>query len=414
MLNIIHNETNYDVIITGAGPSGVSAAISAGRNGAKVLLIEQENCLGGMWTSGYMNPLFDYKRKDGLLIEIIKKLKEMDAWGGMWNASFNFETMKFILEEMCLDANVNILYETRYIGCDTKDKEIKEIYVSNIEGITSYKAKYFIDASGDAMLASDAGVKCFVGEDDDYKTCQAMTLMFLVSGVPEKYKEGKIIFDAVEEAFKKEGKGNSLNFDKPFIIPAPGKDFANVQLTHMKGYNPLSQKERTEAIIEGRNQLMKVFKALKEYDDDFKNLSLISSAPLLGVRESRRIDGEYTITEDDLMNGTKFDDGITTVTFNVDIHSSSGDKQDCRKITPYQIPFRSMIPKRFNNLLVCGRCISGTHIAMASYRVTGNCSSMGEACGKAVAYAAKNNTEIRSVPTEVYCKPYAESALYES
>lgn len=412
MLNIIHSNEIYDVIITGAGPSGVSAAISAGRLGAKVLLIEQENCLGGMWTSGFMNPLFDYKRKDGLIIEIIKKLKEKDSWGGMWNASFTFETMKSILEEMCLQANVDILFETKYIGCKSEEKEVKEVYVSNIEGITSYSAKYFIDASGDASLAYDAGVKCFVGENEDYKTCQAMTLMFLVSGVPEKYKEGKIIFEAVEKAFEKEGKGHKLNFDKPFIIPAPGKDFANVQLTHMKGYNPLSQKDRTKAIIDGRNQLMTVFEALKKYDDDFKNLSLVSSAPLLGVRESRRIEGEYTINENDLMNGSKFDDGITTVTFNVDIHPAAGEEQDCREVTPYQIPFRSMIPKGFKNLLVCGRTISGTHIAMASYRVTGNCSAMGEACGKAIAYAVKNNVEIREVPKSIYYKPYADEALY--
>ena len=413
MFNIIHNETKYDIIIIGSGPAGVTAAISAGRNGAKVLIIEQENCLGGMWTSGYMNPLFDYARKDGILIEIIDELKKRNAWGGFWGKSFTFETMKIILEKMCIKANADILYETRYIGCDTENGEIKGVYVSNIDGIVRYSSKFYIDASGDASLAYDSGVNCFVGENDDYKKCQAMTLMFLVSGIPDKYKDGGKIFDIVDAAFKKEGKGNKLNFDKPFLIPAPGNGFANVQLTHMKEYNPLSQSDRTKAIIDGRRQLTDVFNALKNFDDDFKDLSLVSSAPLLGVRESRRIEGEYTITDDDLINGTKFDDGVTTVTFNVDIHSSSGDEQICRKVTPYQIPLRAMIPKGINNLLVCGRCISGTHIAMASYRVTGNCSAMGEACGKVLAYASKNNVGIKQVPKEVYYKPFADSVLYE-
>ena len=366
-----------------------------------------------MWTSGYMNPLFDYTRKDGILIEIIEELKKRNAWGGFWGKSFTFETMKIILEEMCLDANVEILYETKYIGCDKENDEIKNIYVSNIEGVTSYSAKYYIDASGDASLAYDAGVKCFVGEDNDYKTCQAMTLMFIVSGIPDKYKDGAMIYEAVDKAFEKEGKGKKLNFNKPFLIPSPGSGFANVQLTHMKQYNPLSETDRSKAIMEGRRQLMDVFEALKNYDEDFKDLSIVSSAPLLGVRESRRIEGEYTIDENDLMNGTKFDDGVTTVTFNVDIHSSSEKKQECKSVTPYQIPFRSMIPKGIKNLLVCGRTISGTHIAMASYRVTGNCSAMGEACGKAIGYAAKNNTEIRNVPYRVYHKPYADKGLYE-
>lgn len=390
---------NYDVIVIGGGPSGSAAAIAAGRAGADTLLIEKNCCLGGMWTSGFVTPLFDYENKDGIMKEIVSELKENGAWGGFWDKSFNFEYMKYILERMCADAGVTLLYDTTFIGVKTSDgadgKRAEGVYVSGVEGVVYYGGRVIIDCSGDAAVVSDMGLPCLVGDEKDGST-QAATLMFLVGGVPEKYRDGVMIYDIVEEAFKKEGKGRHLNFDKPFFIPIPNSDFALFQLTHMHGLSPTSSLDRTKAALEGRKQMVEVFEALKNYDPDFAKCSLIASAPMLGVRESRRIVGEYTLTEDDIIGGAQFDDGVCTVTFGVDIHPAKGEKQVCVGVKPYQIPFRCMLPKGSENVIVAGKTISGTHFAMASYRVTGNCAAMGEAAGKAAAFSAMNGKILKS------------------
>ncbi|MBP3703987.1 MAG: FAD-dependent oxidoreductase [Clostridia bacterium] len=391
----------YDVIVVGGGPSGTPAAIAAARAGAKVLVIEAQNALGGMWAGGYMNPLFDGQNKKGIMAELISNLKAHNAWGGFWGISFNFEYMKTLLEQKCRDAGVAVLYDTHYIGVETVDNKVVGVYASNIEGLLYFEADVVIDASGDAKVAADAGAQWQIGEDGDYSKCQSMTLMFMVSGIPEKYRDGLMLREVAEAAFEKEGKGHELPFKVPYLIPAPNADFANVQLTHMRGYDPLDAADRTKAVMEGRRQMMEVFEALKNYDEDFKELSLVQSAPLLGVRESRRIVGEYTLNEQDLINGAKFPDGVCTCSFNIDIHNAQSTEQSCQKVQPYQIPFRCLIPKGVEGLLVAGRTISGTHIAMASYRVTGNCCAMGEAAGKAAAYAAAHKVSVRAVPDSV-------------
>lgn len=391
----------YDVIVVGGGPSGAPAGIAAARMGAKTLVIEAQNALGGMWAGGFMNPLFDGINKKGIMRELVDGLKERNAFGGFWDKSFIFEYMKLLLEEKSADAGVNVLYDTHYIGCECEENRVKGVYVSNIEGISYYEADVFIDATGDASLCADAGVQWLIGENGDYTDCQAMTQMFMVCGFPEKYRDGLKMYDVCEAAFLKEGKGNHLPFKVPYLIPAPNSDFANVQLTHMRGYDPLSASDRTKAVMEGRQQMITVFEALKNHDEDFKDMSLVGAAPLLGVRESRRIVGEYTLNEDDLLNGAQFPDGICTCGFGIDIHDSKATKQTVIHTKPYQIPFRSLIPKGFEGLLVAGRSISGTHIAMASYRVTGNCCAMGEAAGKAAAYASKSNCSVRNVPYEL-------------
>lgn len=392
---------HYDVIVVGGGPSGAPAGIAAARMGAKTLVIEAQNALGGMWSGGFMNPLFSWKTKKGILEELINDLKERNAWGGFWDESFIFEYMKLLLEEKSVEAGVNLLYDTRYIGCECEDKRVVGIYVSNIEGISYYEANVFIDATGDASLCADAGVEWQIGESGDYNECQAMTQMFMVSDFPEKYRDGLKMYDVCEAAFEKEGKGNHLPFKMPYLIPAPNSNFANVQLTHMRGYDPLNASDRTKAVIEGRRQMITVFEALKNNDEDFKDMSLIGAAPLLGVRESRRIVGEYILNENDLLEGAEFEDGICTCGFGIDIHDANATTQTCRRTKIYQIPFRSLIPKDFEGLLVAGRSISGTHIAMASYRVTGNCCAMGEAAGKAAAYASKHKCSVRDVPNEL-------------
>lgn len=230
---------NYDVIVIGGGPSGSAAAIAAGRAGADTLLIEKNCCLGGMWTSGFVTPLFDYENKDGIMKEIVSELKENGAWGGFWDKSFNFEYMKYILERMCADAGVTLLYDTTFIGVKTSEtdgvKKAEGVYVSGVEGVVYYGGKVIIDCSGDAAVVSNMGLPCLVGDENDGST-QAATLMFLVGGVPEKYRDGVMIYDIVEEAFKKEGKGRHLNFDKPFFIPIPNSDFSSLPAHAMHGF----------------------------------------------------------------------------------------------------------------------------------------------------------------------------------
>lgn len=391
----------YDVIVVGGGPSGSAAAISAARKGMKTLLLEKTQCLGGMWTSGFINPLFDCENKSGLLAEIIGELKKDDAWGGFWNKSFNYEYMKALLERLSREAGVEVLYDTRYSRPITEAGAIRGVIAENIGGRKAYLGKVVIDASADAAVAYDCGVKCFIGEDG-FESCQSMTMMFVVGNVPHKYKEGLMLYEVLEKAFEKQGKGRHSPFRVPYMIPAPNADFAVIQLTHVHGKDPLDAESMTQAVIEGRKQVLECFEALKFYDDDFRDLVLITSAPQMGVRESRRIEGEYTIKAQDLLDGLIPEDSVTVATFGIDIHDSKNTEQHVAHTEPYGIPYRAMLPKGIDGLIVAGKTISGDHVAMASYRVTGDCCAMGEAAGYAAAYAVKNHKSVKEITAKEF------------
>ena len=390
---------HYDVVVVGAGPAGCGAAIACAREGLKTIVIEKFNCLGGAWTTGFMNPFFDSKNKSGIVNELVTELKEKNQWGGFWDISFNYEYMKHILENKMKSANVEILYNTTFSKAIVKDKTVCGVIAENIEGRKAVTAKFVVDCTGDGYVAADAGCAYELGENGDWTACQPMTLMFLVGNIPEKYKGGLKLYEKLDAVYKKVGK--KLPFKVPFLIPVPNSHFGVIQFTHMYDYNPINAKDLTIATIEGRQQIIDAFEALTEYDDEFKELELITSSSVLGVRESRRIKGEYTLTIDDLQNGTEFDDAVAKVTFNADIHTKSNNGQKCFSVKPYTVPLRSLIPKGFNGIIVAGRCISGTHDAMASYRVTGNCCQMGENAGYAIAEAIKNKIDIRNVKLNV-------------
>lgn len=385
----------YDVIVVGAGPAGCGAALACAKSGLRTIIIDRFNCLGGAWTTGFMNPLFDEKNKTGMMREIVDELRARSAWGGFWNISFNYEYMKSILERRMKEAGAEILFNTNFSKAICDGNRVTGIIAENVDGRFALKAKYVFDCTGDGHVAASAGCDFEIGEDGDYKTCQAMTLMFLVGNIPEKYKDGLMIYEKLNAAYQKAGK--TIPFKMPYLIPAPNTHFGVVQFTHMYEYNPLCAKDITEATIEGRRQMMEAFEALTTYDEEFKDLELISSSSVLGIRESRRIVGEYRLCEEDLLEGRQFDDGLCTVSFNVDIHPKDNQAQKCQKITPYQIPLRCLIPKGKYGLMTAGRCISGSHVAHASYRVTGNCFSMGEGAGYAVARAIKDGVDIREV-----------------
>lgn len=387
--------TGYDAVVVGAGPSGCGAALALGRSGIKTLLIEKFNCLGGAWTTGFMNPFFDTKDKAGIVGELVSELKARGQFGGFGNMSFNYEYMKFILENKMKEAGVDILYNTTFSRTLVDDKKVYGIVAENIEGRFAVYAGYVVDATGDGNVAASAGCPFELGENGNYKECQAMTLMFLVGNIPEKYLNGLMLYEKLKAVYEKGGK--ELPFKVPYLIPVPRSHFGVVQFTHMYEYNPLNARALTEATIEGRSQLIDAFEFLTKYDDEFRNLELISSSCVLGVRESRRIIGEYCMTTDDILSGATFDDAVAHVTFGADLHTKSNKGQHCFKVKPYNISLRALLPKNYSGIVVVGRCISGTREAMASYRVTGNCAQMGENAGFYIGEAIKNGVDIRDV-----------------
>ena len=389
----------YDAVVVGAGPAGCGAALALGRSGLKTLLIEKFNCLGGAWTTGFMNPFFDFENKSGIVNELVSELKSYDQFGGCWNKSFNYEYMKWILEQKMREAGVEVLYNTTFSKTLGEGKKVYGIVAENIGGRFAALAKTVVDCTGDGSVAASAGCPFELGEDGDYKQCQAMTLMFLVGNIPEKYKDGMMIYEKLNAAYEKAGK--EIPFKVPYLIPAPNSHFGVVQFTHMYEYNPLDAKELTQATMEGRAQLMDAFQFLKKYDEEFKDLELITSSSVLGVRESRRIIGEYCITKEDIFSGAQFEDAVAYVTFVADIHTKSNKGQHVFHVKPYHIPMRALLPKGYEGIVVAGRCISGEREAMASYRVTGNCAQMAENAGYYIAESIKKNIPIKDIQLEI-------------
>lgn len=385
----------YDAVVVGAGPAGCGAAVALGRSGRKTLLIEQHNCPGGAWTTGYINPFFDYEGKTGFVRELIDALQARGQFGGFWDKSFHYEHMKAILEEKLHEAGVEIWYDTTFSRSLVEGNRVTGVIVEQIGGRYAILANTVVDCTGDGNVAASAGCPFQLGEDGDWRECQTMTLMFLVGNIPEKYRDGLMIYEKLNAAYEKAGA--EIPFRVPYLIPVPHARFGVVQFTHMYDYNPLSAMDRTKATMEGRRQMLQAFEYLTKYDPEFRDLELIASADTLGVRESRRIVGEYTVTAEDIQNGAQFDDAVAHVTFGADLHTKSNRGQLCFSVQPYQIPMRALIPRGFDGLVVAGRCISGSREALASYRVTGNCAQMGENAGYYIAEAQKNSVNIRDV-----------------
>ena len=375
---------NYDVIVVGGGPSGIGAAIGAARAGADVLLIEQYGFAGGMWTAGLVNPVFDHANKGGVLAEIIGRLQKEDVWGGFIDSCFQYEPMKWILDEMLAEAGVTPLYHTMFSEPVLDGDRVTGVVVENKDGRTLYAAKWVIDCTGDADVAARAGVPCVVGRPEDGK-CQAMTLMFLLGNIEFMQGDCNELYGILQEALAQHPSDYEIPFTRPYVIQIPNARQAVVQLTHIRGKNVLSAEALTEAEIEGRRQVRDTVRLMKKHPL-FKDVELLYTAPQIGVRDSRRIVGKYTLTAEDCAAGRQFEDGVTVATFGIDIHNPDNDDQTCLPVKPYEIPMRCMIPVNREGLLVSGRCISGDFAAQASYRVTGNCVALGEAAGR---YAAE-------------------------
>ena len=391
-----------DVIVCGGGPAGIGAALSAARSGAKTTLIEVHGCLGGVWTASLLSNIIDHEGKTGIMKEIIDRLDATDA---QYTAKkYDAELMKWTLEQMCKEAGVEVRLHTR-VTAAYKDKNNKIDYIAteSFSGREAWKAKIFIDTTGNGELAARAGCGFDMGEPQTGKV-QPMSLMVILSGLNEDdlVKAGYIKGYGKDGSPSENGKKKlhaeilKIGIDASYTMPSffsIRPDMVALMVNHQYGVPASDAAAISQATIEARNEVNKIIDGLRKTGGIWSKVRIVTTAAQIGIREGRRIHGLYSLTKEDLMRGPKFDDGVCTVNFVVDVHSlvkgeGGGYGNNGVKMKPYQIPLRSLIAKDVNNLMMAGRCISGDFYAHASYRVTGNAVPMGEAAGKIAAKAA--------------------------
>ena len=385
-----------DVLICGGGPAGVAAAIAAAREGAKTTLIEVHGCLGGVWTAGALTWIIDHENKAGVMKEILERLQaggfRARLADGTWTNGYDVEGMKSVLEEMCMEAGIRIRLHTRVVAAGVDEtKRLTHVITESKSGREAWSAGMFVDATGDGDLAAAAGCGFDMGREEDGHT-QPMSLLAILSGIEADQVRGFISDEGLPwgvplEALRKEMNraGVEPSYSKPTLFRIHDNLFT-LMANHQYLVKGTNADDLSRATLEARAEVRRIVDGLRSLGGCWANLRLVSTGAQIGVREGRRIHGRYTVTADDLRNGTQHEDSAADVTFCVDIHSVDPTKDKGLhnagiKTKPYQIPLRALIARDVDGLLLAGRCISGDFFAHASYRVTGNAVATGEAAG---------------------------------
>lgn len=413
-----------DVVVVGGGPAGISAAIAAGRLGCKTILLERYGFLGGMSTIAGVYPWMTFHTEGGrqvifgLAQEIVDRLVKLGASPGHLRDTIGFvhtvtpfdgEAFKLLALDMLREANVKVLLHSYVDEVKTEENTIQSVLVATKSGRIEIRGGMFVDATGDADLALMAGAPVLKGRDSDQQT-QPMTLKFRMRGVdtavikekmmqePENFY-GKTLVDKLAElpltgiqGFYREWQqaGLPINRDQVLLFVGPEPDEVVVNCTRIQGLDGTDVEDLTRAEEEGLRQVMMMARFLKESIPGFEKALISSVAPQIGIRETRRIEGLYTLTADDVIEGRKFADAIAKSGYPIDIHDPTGKGVTAAWIKgdgAYDIPYRSLVPKGIANLLVGGRCISTSHEAQATTRLTPSCMATGQAAGTAAALA---------------------------
>jgi len=354
------------VIVAGGGPAGIAAAVAASRQGAETLLIERYGFLGGMATAGLVNPFMPWHANGSPLVA-------------------------GIFEEM----------HTLVGGVAREGSAITSIRTESKSGTEEWTAALYVDCTGDADLAFRAGVPCDHGRDEDH-LAQPMTLNFRMAGVeieqmPTRQEINRLFDQAKAEGRLHQPRENVLFF----YTTRPGVVHFNT--TRVTGLSGADADDLTAAEIEARRQAHELAHFLVARVPGFERAYLEQSGAQIGVRESRRIRGDYALTGDDVVNARKFPDGIARSNYPIDIHSPTGSGTVIREVPAgnyYQIPYRCLLPVGVDNLLVAGRCVSATHEGQSSLRVMPQCFAMGQAAGVAAAMAVRSGISPRQVSAE--------------
>lgn len=442
-----------EVLVVGAGPAGIGAAIAAARNGAKVLLLERYGFLGGNLTIAMVNPMFtfhDIKGRQvikGIAGELVDRLVELKSSQGhvtdltFDNASmtpFDPEGMKYLLFEMVKEAGVELLLHSWAVGVVKDDAKVTGVIIENKSGRQVICPQYIIDCSADADIAAMSKAPFVKGRKED-GAMQPVTLFFRIGGIDmtalriwmknnrdllkdaptdeEIDSSEAIAFLGLKALVKKgmeEGEFPKEAAPRILFYQLPMEGQIAVNATRLQGIDGTNASDLTKAEIETRVQAWEIHKFLQKHVGGFEGSYIVDTGVQVGIRETRHIIGDYELTEQDVLSNQAFEDGIACGTFAIDIHPPEGEQQVFTGSgkAVYEIPYRCLIPQGLDNVLVAGRAISATHNAFGSARVMATCMGIGQGAGVAMASLVESQQTTRDVNVHSVREKLLEQGQY--
>jgi len=440
-----------DVCVVGGGAAGTAAAVSAARKGAKVVLVERGISLGGLATQGCVFPCMP-TYVDGsdtpYITDLNKRMEKQgspltlgidtDTYYGGGRGQYVPEYLSFVYDEMCEEAGVDILYNAFLVGAVTDGGRIVSCVVQTIEGLAKIQAKVFIDGTGDALLSRFVGIPVEKGSEKTGHN-QPMSLRFEMGGI-DVVKVYHFFRDELKDAWKdkrsdkllkdalKEGREPFVEFDKMkstekffqagvergelteddtvFIqaFTITGKPTVmSMNCPEMPGLNfsATDTVSYSKAVTFGRKMMRRLSRFFIKNIPGFEKAYISREASMVGVRESWRIRGKYYMEAEDYLKAHHFPDAVCRTAYPIDIHDVKLDLfEKLKKGQYYEIPYRALVTNEISNLLVVGRCASGSFAAQASFRIQPTCMSMGEAAGTAAAWGLAHGIPVNEIKWE--------------
>ena len=403
---------HYDVLVAGGGPSGVAAAVAAARQGARTALVERYGILGGMLTSGHVNPVLGAASAGTMADEIMDLLcrRQATTRNGL-ERSVDTEEAKSGLLRFTAESGVDIYLQTPVIDVLKDGDRVTGLLVGTQEGPKTLHASVVVDATGDGFVSVRAGAGCHTGRDSD-GLCQPASLEFTISNVdearaitcwggtdPVTLPDGTRYSEFCKAKEKEGVLPRNVSIVRLHRTALPGE--RSVNATQANGYDTLTSEGILSAELELRAQIDRIVSFLRTYVPGYEHCAVKSTGSTLGVRETRRIIGDQAVTDQDVETGGRYPNAVVhRAWFLIDIHNPSGGGQaegHSQPAVPYDIPYGALLPAGIEGLLTCGRCISGTHRAHASYRVMFICFATGQAAGIAAALSARKGVPPRGL-----------------
>jgi len=422
-------DEQYDVIVAGGGPSGVAAGIAAARNGAKTLIIERYGFLGGMATVASVPAFCPYTDGEkviikGIGLEVLEELKRQ-SFENPFNdkkepvkrqydwVPIDQEILKRLLDSMVMESGCKILFHTQVTGVAVSDGRVTSVTVEDKTGRHEINGRFIIDCTGDADIVVRAGGETEYG--DEKGMVQAVTLCFRIANINMdrflKYAGEVQETGNLSKAVARAKANNEFPFEEKHVcgFSLQNEGMAGLNFGHVYNVNPLNPEDMTRAEVEARRQIPAMLNFLRKYVPGLEQAVVASSGPSVGVRETRRIVGEYRMTRQDYFHRTVFDDTVARFAYPIDIHAATpnevvNNNKNDQYITSrykdgesYGIPYRALLPKGLKNVIVAGRPLSADRAMHGSFRVMPACFATGQAAGTAAAICTDKNIDLRDV-----------------